>query len=205
MIFIPMLLAKGILLSPPSVCPSVCPLCYLLLYHWTKFNQIWCLSYWHEWGLQHQTFFGPAPWGPQEGSKGQISFNFNYKFNFKDFFYQTLCVISQMKATKHIRRDFHSVPLVMPQKFNDIWPLTSPQGHQFDPRMKILLAFCSARHPRRFDIPYDHVWKKNFFWPLGTPSIPKVPPLGHDPGDWIKIPSDMFFIFHLWEHTQSLV
>ena len=35
--------------------------------------------------------------------------------------------------------------------------LTSPQGHQFDPRMKILLAFSSARHPRRFDIPHDHV------------------------------------------------
>ena len=27
--------------------------------------------------------FGPAPWGPGEGSKGQISFNFNYKVNFK--------------------------------------------------------------------------------------------------------------------------
>ena len=60
-------------------------------------------------------FFGPAPWGPQEGSKGQISFNFNYKVNFKGFFYQTLCVFSQMKDTKHIRRDFHSVPWVMPQ------------------------------------------------------------------------------------------
>ena len=35
--------------------------------------------------------------------------------------------------------------------------LTSPQGHQFDPRMKILLAFCSARHPRRFDMPHNHV------------------------------------------------
>ena len=29
--------------------------------------------------------------------------------------------------------------------------LTSPQGHQFDPRMKMLRAFCSARHPRGFD------------------------------------------------------
>ena len=27
--------------------------------------------------------------------------------------------------------------------------LTSPQGHQFDPRMKKLLEFCSARHPCR--------------------------------------------------------
>ena len=64
--------------------PSVCPLCYLLLNHWTKFNQIWCVSYWHEWGVQRQTFFGPAPWGPWEGSKGQISLKFNYKVNFKD-------------------------------------------------------------------------------------------------------------------------
>ena len=34
---------------------------------------------------------------------------------------------------------------------------TSPQGHQFDPRMKMLLAFCSARHPCRFDMLQDHV------------------------------------------------
>ena len=32
---------------------------------------------------------------------------------------------------------------------------------------------------------------------------PEVPPLGHDPGNQIKIPSDMFYIFHLWEDTQS--
>ena len=35
--------------------------------------------------------------------------------------------------------------------------LTSPQGHQFDPRMKMILAFCSARHLRRFDVLHDHV------------------------------------------------
>ena len=35
--------------------------------------------------------------------------------------------------------------------------LTSPEGYQIDPWMKSLLAFCSARHPRRFDMPYDHV------------------------------------------------
>ena len=35
--------------------------------------------------------------------------------------------------------------------------LTSPKGHQFDPRIKTLLAFCSARHPRRFDMPHDYV------------------------------------------------
>ena len=81
--------------------------------------------------------------------------------------------------------------------------LTLPQGHQFDPRMKMLLAFCSACHPRRFDMPHDHVRKK-FFWPPRHPQCLKVPPLGHDPGDRIKIPSDMLCIYHLWEHTQSL-
>ena len=84
--------AKGILLLPPSVCLSVRPLCYLLLYHWTKFNQIWCVSYSNEWGTQ-RNFFWPHPLGPGEGSKGQISFNFNYKVNFKDF-YSKLCVCS---------------------------------------------------------------------------------------------------------------
>ena len=35
--------------------------------------------------------------------------------------------------------------------------LTSPQSHQFDPRMKMLLSFSSACHPRQFDMPHDHV------------------------------------------------
>ena len=41
--------------------------------------------------MQRQFFFCPTSWGPGEGSKGQISFNFNYKVNFKDF-YTKLCV-----------------------------------------------------------------------------------------------------------------
>ena len=79
--------------------------------------------------------------------------------------------------------------------------LTSPQGHQFDSRMKMLLAFCCACHPRWFDMPHDHVWKKN--WTPGHPQCPKVPPLGHDPGDRIKISFDMICIFHLVRtHTK---
>ena len=35
--------------------------------------------------------------------------------------------------------------------------LTPPKGHQFDPRIEMLLVFCSARHPRRFDMLHDHV------------------------------------------------
>ena len=45
-------------------------------------------------------------------SKGQISLNLVYHVNFKDFLYQTLCVFLQMKDTKHIRQDFHSVTWV---------------------------------------------------------------------------------------------
>ena len=49
-----------------------------------KFNQIWCVSYLHEWQMQRHHF--------GEGPKGQISLNLNYKVNFKDFLNQTLCI-----------------------------------------------------------------------------------------------------------------
>ena len=59
--------ASGILQSPPSVRPSVHPSRYLLLNHWTKSNQIWCVSYSHA----QRHIFSPAPWGPGEGPKVQ--------------------------------------------------------------------------------------------------------------------------------------
>ena len=88
------------------------------------------------------TFFGPAPWGPGEGPKGQIYLDiikFQLQSQFHRFLNQTLCVFSQIEDNKHIRRDFHSVAWVMPQgsdlgvpwgvewsncffpKFNQIW------------------------------------------------------------------------------------
>ena len=75
----------SVMLSPPKpldeiqpnlVCelliefrPVVCPLCYLLLSHWTKLNQIWCVSYSHEWGAQRKKFVLPRPLGPWGGVK----------------------------------------------------------------------------------------------------------------------------------------
>ena len=67
----------GILQSPPSVRPSVRlsvrpsvrPSRYLLLNHWTKFNQIWCVGCSHEWGVQRHIFFWPRPLGPWGGAK----------------------------------------------------------------------------------------------------------------------------------------
>ena len=41
--------------------------------------------------------------------------------------YQILCVFSQMKDTKHIRRDFYSVAWVMPQGW-DFGALGVPRG-----------------------------------------------------------------------------
>ena len=50
------------------VITSVCQLCYLLLNHWTESNQIWCVSYSHEWGLQQHIFWPHSP-GPGKGLK----------------------------------------------------------------------------------------------------------------------------------------
>ena len=72
--------------------------------------------------------FLPAPWSLGGGSKGQISFNVNCKFNFKDF-YTKLCVCSLKKDTKHIRWDFHSVAWVMLQGW-DFGALGVPRGGQ---------------------------------------------------------------------------
>ena len=72
-------------------------------------------------------FFGPAPWGPVQGPKGQISLNiikFQFLSQFQRFLNQTLCVFSQMKDMKHIRRDFHLAAWVMPQG----WDLGVPFG-----------------------------------------------------------------------------
>ena len=53
-----------------------------------------------------------------EGSKDQILLNiikFQLQSRFQRFLNQTLCVHSQMKDIKHIRRDFHSAAGAMPQ------------------------------------------------------------------------------------------
>ena len=192
-----------------------------------KFNQIWCVSYWHEWGVQRSFFFlapplgalgrgekvkyhlisitksiskifipnfvcvltnkryktyqtgflfcplGHAPgvglWGTggaQGGkkiffsnmvmwyikltgmtSRTECKLNFHprvklvtlwwgqrsniIKFmlpcQFQIFLYQTLCMFSQMKDTKHIRQDFYSAVWVMPQGW-DFGALGVPRG-----------------------------------------------------------------------------
>ena len=61
--------------------------------------------------MQRQTFFGPAPWGPWEGSKGQISFNFNYKVNFKGFFLPNFVCVLTYERYKTSQTGFSFCPL----------------------------------------------------------------------------------------------
>ena len=66
-------------------------------------------------------------------SNGQISLNFNYKVNFKDLF----GAFSQIKDIKHIERNFHSVPWVMPQG----WELGGAGGSNI-----LVWVFAMAPH-----------------------------------------------------------
>ena len=104
----------GILQLPPSVTLSppnrLRPSGYLLLNHWTKSNQIWCVSCSHEWGMPLHIIFGPTPW---EGTKWSNIIKFQLQSQFQIFLNQTLCVFSQMKDIKHIRWDFHFVAWVI--------------------------------------------------------------------------------------------
>ena len=89
-----------------------------------KFNQIWCVSNLHQWHMQRHNFLGPNPLGPWGGAKRSIIIKSQSQNQFQRFLNQTLCVFSQLKDIKHIRRDFHSVAWVMPQG----WDLGVPWG-----------------------------------------------------------------------------
>ena len=47
----------------------------------SKFKQIWCVGYLHEWHMQRHHYLAP----PGALGRGQISLNLNYKVIFKDF------------------------------------------------------------------------------------------------------------------------
>ena len=113
------------------------------------------------------SFTHPAPPSPTPGAWPQQRNENSVQYVFYLLFVRT-----------HTKFGIKILELTWWSKFNDILPFDLTQSHQFDLRMKILLAFCSARHLRRFDMQHDHVWKKKTY--------------------------DMFCIFHLWEHTQSL-
>ena len=110
-------------------------------------------------------FFGPAPWGPCKGPKGQILLNiikFQLLSQFQRFLNQTLCVFSQMKDIKHIRRDFHLAAWVMPQG----WDLGVPWGVVGSNK------FFLPKFNQIWCVSYLHEWhmQRHLFWgprPLG--------------------------------------
>ena len=76
--------------------------------------------------MAHATaqFFGSHPLGPWGGAKRSNIIKSQSQSQFQRILNQTLCVFSQLKYIKHIRRDFHSVAWVMPQ----VWDLGVPWG-----------------------------------------------------------------------------
>ena len=89
-----------------------------------KFNQIWCVSYLHQWHMQPHNFLDLHPLGLWGGAKRSNIIKCQSQSQFQRFLSQTLCVFSQLKDIKHIRGDFHSVAWVMPQA----WDLGIPWG-----------------------------------------------------------------------------
>ena len=62
-----------------------------------KFNQIWCVSYLHEWHMHGHHFLGPRPLGPWGGAKRPNIIKSELQSQFQRFLNQTLCIFSQMK------------------------------------------------------------------------------------------------------------
>ena len=67
-----------------------------------KLNQIWCVSYLHEWYMQQHKYLGPRLLGLW-GSKRSNIIKTQLQSQFQTFLNQTLCVFSQMKDIKHLR------------------------------------------------------------------------------------------------------
>ena len=80
-------------------------------------------------GRATSKFFGPAFCGPGVGSKGQISFNFNYKVIFKDF-YTKLCVCSHKWSYKTYQTGFLFCRLGHAQGM-ELWGAGGAQGVRF--------------------------------------------------------------------------
>ena len=66
-------------------------------FFFSKFNQIWCVSYLHEWHMHRRHFLGPRPLGPWGGAKRSNIIQSELHSQFQRFLNQTLCIFSQMK------------------------------------------------------------------------------------------------------------
>ena len=77
--------------------PAVCPLCYLLLNHWMKFNQIWCVSYSHELDAQWQKNLAPPPGALGRGQNDKYHLISFTKSISKIFIPNFVCVLTNVR------------------------------------------------------------------------------------------------------------
>ena len=113
-------ISDGIFIRSPGSCPRSRTWGYrggwvVQKNFFRKFNQIWCVSNLHQWHMQRHNFLGPHPLGPWAGAKRSNIIKSQSQSQFQNFLNQSVCVFSQLKDIKHMRRDFHSVAWVMPQ------------------------------------------------------------------------------------------
>ena len=66
-------------------------------FFFSKFNQIWCVSYLHEWHMNRHHFLGSRPLGPWGVAKRSNIIKSELQSQFQRFLNQTLCIFSQMK------------------------------------------------------------------------------------------------------------
>ena len=107
---------------------------------------MWCVGYSYKWGVHQQKKMAPSPGALGRGQNVKYHF-ISITSQFQRFVYQTVCVYSQMKDTKHVRRDFHYVAWVMPQGW-DFGVLGCPGGHFFFSNM-VMWHIKSTRKMRR--------------------------------------------------------
>ena len=117
----------GYLGAKIKFCPAVCPLCYLLLNHWTKFNQIWCVSYSHKWGAQCKIFLAPPPWALGRGQKAKYHLTSITKSFSKIFIPNFVCVLTNERY-KTYQMGFLFCHWVMPQGW-DLEKVIFQHGH----------------------------------------------------------------------------
>ena len=115
--------------------------------------------------MAHATaqFFWSPPLGPWGGAKMSNIIKSQLLSQFQRFLNQTLCVISQLKDLKHIRRDFYTTAWVMPKEWGwDLGVLWGVGGVKNN-FLKFNQSWC---------VSYLHEWhmQQHFLWvphPLG--------------------------------------
>ena len=89
-----------------------------------KFNQIWCVSYLHQWHMHQDNYFGRHTLGPWGGGRKVKYHKISITKSISKIFKPNVVCLLTNEDIKHIRQDFHLVPWDMAQG----WDLGVPWG-----------------------------------------------------------------------------